>query len=127
MNTFDLECCDRLFGDISFAKAAANKALDNLDKVLLLNDHYQLMYDFNVWDIFNPPSLTDLKLLSKRHPYQPISELLRKEVDNCKNLIHTQIESITQYRYVNSECREDFQELLLFSILLSTFRRICAA
>ena len=68
------------------------------------------MYDFNVWDIFNPPSLTDLKLLSKRHPYQPISELLRKEVDSCKNLIHTQIESITQYRYVNSECREDFQE-----------------
>ena len=110
MNTFDLECCDRLFGNLSFAKAAANKALNSLDKVLLFNDHYQLMYDFNVWDIFNPPSLNDLKLLSKRHPYQPISELLRKEVDNCKNVIHTQIESITQYRYVNSKSREDFQE-----------------
>ena len=63
MNTFDLECCDRLFGNLSVAKAAANKALDNLDKMLLFNDHYQLMYDFNVWDIFNPPSLPELKLL----------------------------------------------------------------
>ena len=89
MNTFDLECCDRLFGDLSFAKAAANKALNNLEKILLFNDHYQLMYDFKVWDIFNPPSLTELKLLSRRHPYQPISELLRKVVDNCKNEIHT--------------------------------------
>ena len=48
MNTFDLECCDRLFGDLSFAKAAANKALNNLEKILLFNDHYQLMYDFKV-------------------------------------------------------------------------------
>ena len=68
------------------------------------------MWDFNVWDIFNPPSLTELKLLSSRHPYQPISELLRKEVDNCKSLIHTQIESITEHRLVDSERKEGSQE-----------------
>ena len=110
MHQFELECCHRLFGDISFAKAAANKALNNLDKILLLNDHYQLMWDFNVWDIFNPPSLTELKQLSMRHPYQPISEHLRNEVDNCKNLIHSQIKSIIQYRHVNSEHKEDSQK-----------------
>ena len=83
---FKQECCDKLFGDLNFAKAAANKALNNLEKILLLNNHYQLMGDFNVWDIHNPPSLSELKLLSKRHPYQPISELLRKEVDSFSTL-----------------------------------------
>ena len=107
MNEFNLECCHRLFGDLNFAKAAANKALNNLDKILLINDHHQLMWDFIIWDIFNPPSLTELRLLSKRHPYQPISELLSKEVDNCKNLIHSQIESITNYRHVKSKYKEN--------------------
>ena len=109
MHQFELECCHRLYGDLSFAKAAANKALDNLDKIHLLNDHYQLMWDFNVWDIFNPPSLKELKLLSTRHPYQPISALLRKDVDNCKLLISSQIESIIQYRHVNTKQKEDSQ------------------
>ena len=81
INQFERECCYRLFGDLSFAKAAANKALNTLDKILLLNEHYQLIWDFNVWDILNPPSLTELKFLSTRHPYQPISELLKKEVN----------------------------------------------
>ena len=40
---FEQECCDRLFGDFNFAKAAANKALNNLEKIVLLNDYYQLM------------------------------------------------------------------------------------
>ena len=42
---FKQECCDKLFGDLNFAKAAANKALNNLEKILLLNNHYQLMED----------------------------------------------------------------------------------
>ena len=107
LNQFKQECCDRLFGDFKFAKAAANKALDNLEKILLLNNHYQLMLDFSVWDIYNPPSLLELKLLSKRHPYQPISELLRVEVDSLKKIIHSQIESIVQYRQIKSEGKED--------------------
>ena len=75
MHQFQDECCDRLFGDLNFAKASANKALDTLEKILVINDHYQLMQDFSVWDIFNPPTLTELKHLSARHPYQPISDL----------------------------------------------------
>eukprot|EP00495_Collosphaeridae_sp_1-RS-2012_P003938 TRINITY_DN3257_c0_g1_i1.p1 TRINITY_DN3257_c0_g1~~TRINITY_DN3257_c0_g1_i1.p1 ORF type:complete len:139 (+),score=32.54 TRINITY_DN3257_c0_g1_i1:146-562(+) len=65
------------------------------------------MLDFSVWDIYNPPSLSELKLLSKRHPYQPISELLREEVDSLKKLIHSRIESIVQYRQIKSEGKED--------------------
>ena len=109
VNQFKQECCDRLFGDLNFAKAAANKALNNLDKILLLNNHYRLMWDFSVWDIYNPPSLSELKLLSKRHPYQPISELLREEVDSFKKIIHAQIESILKYRQIKSEIKEDSQ------------------
>ena len=48
MHQFEYECCQRLFGDLNTAKAAANKALHNLDKVLLINDHYQLMRDLSV-------------------------------------------------------------------------------
>ena len=48
MHQFEYECCHRLFGDLNVAKAAANKALHNLDKVLLINDHYQLMRDLSV-------------------------------------------------------------------------------
>ena len=107
MNQFELECCHRLFGDLNFAKAAANKALNNLDKIHLINDHYQLMWDFSVWDICNPPSLKELKLLSTRHSYQPISQLLRKNVDSFKKLIHSQIESIIQYRQIKSERKGD--------------------
>ena len=47
--------------------------------------------------------------MSTRHPYQPISELLRKEVDTFKKQIHSQIESIRQYREINSEFKEDSQ------------------
>ena len=47
--------------------------------------------------------------MSKRHPYQPISELLRKEVDSFKKKIHTQIDSIIQYRNIRSESKEDCQ------------------
>ena len=109
LNQFKQECCDMLFGDLNYAKAAANKALNNLEKILLLNNHYQLMWDFSVWDIYNPPSLSELKLLSKRHPYQPISELLREEVDSFKKIIHSQIESILQYRQIKTESNEDSQ------------------
>ena len=108
MHQFEHECCHRFLIDLNFAKVAANKALNNLDKILLLNDHYQLMLDFSVWDVCNPPSLKELKLLSTRHPYQPISEILRKQVDNFKERIHAQIESIIQ-RHANSERQEDFQ------------------
>ena len=57
----------------------------------------------------NPPSLQELKLLSMRHPYQPISEVLRKDVDTFKKQIHSQIESIRQYREINSEFQEHSQ------------------
>jgi len=126
INQFEKECCHRLYGDLNFGKAAANKALNNLDMINLLNDHYQLMWDFSVWDIFNPPSLLELKLLSKRYPYQPISQLLRKEVDNFKKRIHSQIDSIIQYRQGNSKrekslnmdvCVPDIVILLLKTIL----------
>ena len=109
VNQFKQECCGRLFGDLNFAKAAANKALNNLEKILLFNNHYQLMWDFSVWDIYNPPSLSELKLLSKRHPYQPISELLREEVYSFKKIIHSHIESIIQYRDMKYEGRENWQ------------------
>ena len=110
MHQFEYECCHRLFGDLNIAKAAANKALHNLDKILLINDHYQLMWDFSVWDVCNPPSLSELKLLSTRHPYQPISELLRKEIDSFKKQIHAQIESIRNSRKNNSEGEKDSQD-----------------
>ena len=109
MHKFEYECCHRLSGDFNFAKAAANKALDSLEKILLINDHYQLMWDFSVYDVCNPPSLQELKLLSTRHPYQPISELLRKDVDTFKKRIHSQIDSIGQYREINSEFQEHSQ------------------
>ena len=48
MYQFRYECCNKLYGDLSFAKAAANKALKTLDKILLINSHYQLMWDFEV-------------------------------------------------------------------------------
>ena len=110
MHQFEYECCHRLFGDLNVVKAAANKALHNLDKVLLINDHYQLMRDLSVWDVCNPPSLTELKLLSTRHPYQPISELLRKEIDSFKKRINAQNESIINSRKKNSEGEEDSQD-----------------
>ena len=110
INQFKQECCDRLLGDVNFAKAAANKALNNLEKIVILNNHYQLMWDFTVWDIYNPPSLSELELLSKRHPYQPISELLREEIESCKKIIHSRIESIRQYREIKSEGKEDCQD-----------------
>ena len=109
ISQFEYECCHRLFGDLNFAKAAANKALNNLDKILLINNHYQLMCDFSVWDICNPPSLTELKLLSTRHPVQPISGLLKKEIDSFKKQIYSQIDSIINYRRSNSEDTEDTQ------------------
>ena len=69
MNTFRNECCYELSGDINHGKAAANKALDTFDKILVINDHYELMWDFEVWDIYHPPSLAELKQLSARHPH----------------------------------------------------------
>ena len=68
MYQFRQECCFALRGDTNFGKAAANKALNTLEKMLMLNSYYQLMFDFNVWDVFNPPSLFELKQLSSRHP-----------------------------------------------------------
>ena len=48
--------------------------------------------------------------MSTRHPYQPISELLRKEIDSFKKRIHAQIESIINSRKKNSEGEEDSQD-----------------
>ena len=77
MYKFNQECCLKTKGDIDFGKASANKALNTMDKLLLFNNHYQLMDDFTVWDIYNPPTLLELKKLASRHPYQPQSSLLR--------------------------------------------------
>ena len=85
MHEFRQQCNFRESGDFNFSKAAANKALNTLDKILLINEHYQLMFDFNVWDVLNPPSLYQLKQLSSRHPCQPISESLKKDVERYKN------------------------------------------
>ena len=48
MNCFNQECCFQLSGDVNFAKASANKALNTLNKLLLFNNHYQLMSDFEI-------------------------------------------------------------------------------
>ena len=64
MHCFRVECCYDFYGDINVGKAAVNKALMSLEKVLILNDHYQIIFDLGVWDIFNPPSLIELKNLA---------------------------------------------------------------
>ena len=91
---FNQECCFKLSGDVNFAKGSANKALNTLDKLLLFNNHYQLMSDFKIWDIQNPPCLLELKKLASRHPYQPQSSLLRNEIANHKEEIHERMSSI---------------------------------
>ena len=48
MYCFNKECCFQLSGDLDFAKASANKALNTFDKLLLFNNHYQLMSDFEI-------------------------------------------------------------------------------
>ena len=54
------------------------------------------MFDLNVWDVLNPPSLSQLKQLSSRHPYMPISSSLKKEIESYKIQIHEQLMSITK-------------------------------
>ena len=65
------------------------------------------MGDFEVWDAYNPPSLSELKLLSTRHPCQGISATLKTEVDNCKEQIRAQIDSIINYRQMKNGCKQD--------------------
>ena len=67
------------------------------------------MWDFEVWDIYHPPSLTELKQLSARHPYQPVSALLREQVGNFKEQIYEHIDSILNYRKMNSRKGEDIR------------------
>ena len=109
MYQFRQECCFNVIGSVNLAKAAANKALSTLDKILVLNDHYQLMSDFNVWDVYNPPSLKELNQLATRHPFQPISALLRKEVHGHKNDIHLRLKTIITHRQSNSGSEERLQ------------------
>ena len=106
MHQFRKECSFNSIGDVNLTKAAANKALNSLDKILIINNHYQLMSDFNVWDVYNPPSLEELKLLATRYPFQPISALMRKEVDSYKNHIHEQLKTIYTYRESNTKYEE---------------------
>ena len=103
MYCFNQECCFKLSGDVNFAKGSANKALNTLDKLLLFNNHYQLMSDFEIWDIQNPPCLLELKKLASRHPYQPQSSLLRNEIANHKEEIHERMSSIILYRENNPQ------------------------
>ena len=62
------------------------------------------MSDLNVYDVFNPPSLHQLKQLSGRYPYQPISEALKLEIESCKNFIHDHMTCIIEHRQSGSEC-----------------------
>ena len=107
MHEFRHQCNFRKSGDFNFSKAAANKALDTLDKILLINEHYQLMFDVSVWDVLNPASLNQLKQLSSRYPYQPISESLKKDVERYKNQIHEQLISIKKSEHDEFACNED--------------------
>ena len=107
MHQFGQECCFNAIGNVNFSKAAANKALSTLDKILVLNNHYQLMSDFSVWDVYNPPSLEELKLLASRHPFQPISALIRKEILGYKNDIHVRLKTIITHRDSNSGCETE--------------------
>ena len=106
MYKFNQECCLKTKGDIDFGKASANEALNTMDKLLLFNNHYQLMDDFTVWDIYNPPTLLELKKLASRHPYQPQSSLLRNEICKHKEKIHERMFSIISYRVTNTQWQE---------------------
>ena len=101
MRCFRIECCYNYYGDINFGKAAANKALRSLEKMMVLNDHHQIIFDLPVWDIFNPPSLVELKKLAARHPYQPLSSMLQKYIHNCKQEIYKRMEVILCCRFCN--------------------------
>ena len=103
MLCFRIECCFDFYGDLNVGKASANKALMSLEKILLLNDHYQMIFDLGVWDIFNPPSLIDLKKLAARHPYQPLSALLQKHIQSCKEEIYQRMETILRFRFSNPQ------------------------
>ena len=107
MHQFRQECCFNVIGDLNLSKAAANKALSTLDKILVLNNYYQLMSDFTVWDVYNPPSLEELKQLATRHPFQPISALLKKEVLGYKNDIHLRLKTIITHRDSNIRCEKE--------------------
>ena len=48
MYCFNQECCFQFSGDLNLAKASANKALNTLAKLLLFNNYYQLMSDFEI-------------------------------------------------------------------------------
>ena len=67
------------------------------------------MSDFSVWDVYNPPSLEELKQLATRHPFQPISALLRNEIDGCKNEVHRRLKTIITCRENNYGCEEELQ------------------
>ena len=43
LNQFRHECCNTVIEDVNLSKAAANMALHSLDKMLVMNFHYQLM------------------------------------------------------------------------------------
>ena len=101
MRCFRIECCYNYYGDINFGKAAVNKALRSLEKMMVLNDHHQIIFDLPVWDIFNPPSLVELKKLAARHPYQPLSSMLQKYIHNCKQEIYKRMEVILCCRFCN--------------------------
>ena len=57
--------------------------------------------------MLNPPSVSQLKQLSTRHPHQPVSGALIKEIDNCRDLIHEQFISIIKLKQIDGECNQD--------------------
>ena len=101
MHCFRMECCYNFYGELIVGKAVANKALRSLEKILVLNDHHQIIFDLGVWDIFNPPSLVDLKKLATYYPCQPLSDMLAKNVHSCMEEIYKRMEGILYCRFNN--------------------------
>ena len=59
--------------------------------------------------MLNPPSVSQLKQLSTRHPHQPVSGALIKEIDDCRDLIHEQFISIIKLEQIDGECNPDIR------------------
>ena len=109
MYQFRQDCNIRLSGDLNFIRASANLALATLEKILLINQHHQLIFDLEVWDVLNPPSVSQLEQLSTRHPYQPVSGALIKKVEGCRDLIHNQLISVIKRQQSDGECNADME------------------
>ena len=110
MHCFRTECGFNFYGNVNVSKASANKALKSLEKILFLNDHHQIVFDLRVWDLFNPPTLVQLKKLAIHYPYQPLSDMIQKNIVRCQEEIYKRIEGILYCRFNNPQWGEGIRD-----------------